>query len=81
MGSRPIFSQHTFDHMRRLIYKIKDRAIKRNDGDTSAEAELLNAVLLLFVEGLIEEGSIIVEDGRAQVGSRIERKKTKSSIS
>ncbi|MGB2633096.1 MAG: hypothetical protein WAM58_04095 [Candidatus Acidiferrum sp.] len=56
MGSRPKFNQHTFDHMRRLIYKIKDRAVKRNDPDTSAEAELLNAVLLLFVDGLIEDG-------------------------
>jgi hypothetical protein len=55
------FSQHTFDHMRRLIHKMKDRAVTRDDLDTSGDAELVDALLLRFVEDLIVEGSITCE--------------------
>ena len=59
MAVRPKFSQHTFDHMRRLIHKMKNKAVTRDDEDGSADAELLDALLLRFVENLIIEGSII----------------------
>ena len=62
MAVRPKFSQHTFDHMRRLIHKMKDRAAARDDEYTSGNAELLDALLLRFVEDLIVEGSIIAQD-------------------
>jgi hypothetical protein len=52
---RPMLSQQRFDHMRRLINKIKDRA---DDLDTRGDADLLDALLLYFVEDFIEEGSI-----------------------
>jgi hypothetical protein len=57
---RPKFSQHRFDHMRSLIHKIRDRALTRNDFDTQLNAELLDALLLVFVEDLILDGSINV---------------------
>ncbi len=58
MTVRPKFSQHTFDHMRRLIQTVKDRAETQHDVATSLDAELLDALLLRFVEDLIVEGSI-----------------------
>ena len=58
MAVRPKFSQHTFDHMRRLIRKMKNRALTRDDAETSGDAELLDALLLRFVEGLIAEDII-----------------------
>jgi hypothetical protein len=58
MAVRPKFSQHTFDHMRRLIYKMKDQAVTRHDENGSSDVELLDALLLRFVEDLIVEGSI-----------------------
>jgi hypothetical protein len=64
MAVRPKFSQHTFDHMRSLIRKVKDRALAQNDLNAEAEAELLNALVLLFVEPLIVEDSIIVEESK-----------------
>lgn len=66
MAVRPRFSQHTFDHMRRLIHKMKDKAALRNDADTSGDAELLDALLLRFVEDLIFDGSIFAEAGKVQ---------------
>jgi hypothetical protein len=61
MAVRPKFNQHTFDHMRRLIQKVKDRAVTRDDANTTGDAELLDALLLRFVEDLIVEGSITCE--------------------
>jgi hypothetical protein len=61
MAVRPKLNQHTFDHMRRLIQKVKDRAVTRDDADTTGDAELLDALLLRFVEDLIVEGSITCE--------------------
>jgi hypothetical protein len=58
MTVRPKSSQQTFDHMRRLIHEIKNRAVARDDTDTSGDAELLEALLLRFVEDLIVEDSI-----------------------
>lgn len=58
MVASPKFSQHTFDHMRRLIHKVRDRALTQHDLDTHADAELLDALLLRFVEDLIVQGSI-----------------------
>jgi len=58
MAAHPKFNQHTFDHMRRLIQKMKDKAVTRDDEDTSGDAELLDPLLLRFVEDLIVEGSI-----------------------
>jgi hypothetical protein len=57
---KPKFSQRTFDHMRRLIHKVKNRASTQNDSDTYGDADLLDALLLVFVEDLIMEGSITV---------------------
>lgn len=34
--AKPKFSQHTFDHMRRLIHKVKQKAVDQNDADTGA---------------------------------------------
>ena len=62
MAVRPKFNQHTFDHMRRLIHKVKDKAMARDDAEMSGDAQLLDALLLRFVEDLIVEGSIIVQD-------------------
>ena len=63
---KPKFSQHTFDHMRRLIHKVRQKAETRNDSESRAEADLLDALLLRFVEDLIMEGSITLpaEPGR-----------------
>jgi hypothetical protein len=58
MAIRPKFSRHMFNHMRRLIHKVKHRAVTRDDLDTTGDAELLDALLLRFVEHLIVEGSI-----------------------
>jgi hypothetical protein len=58
---RPKFSQHTFDHMRRLIQTVKDRAETQHDVATSLDAELLDALLLRFVEDLIADDTIIVQ--------------------
>ena len=55
---KPKFSQQTFDHMRRLIHRV--RALTQNDSDTYGDADLLDALLLRFVEDLIMEGSITV---------------------
>ena len=57
---KPKFSQQTFDHMRRLIHEVKNRATTQNDSETYADADLLDALLLRFVEDLIMEGSIMV---------------------
>jgi hypothetical protein len=62
MTVRPEFSQHTFDHMRRLIQTVIDRAETQHDVATSLDAELFDALLLRFVEDLIVEGSITVQD-------------------
>jgi hypothetical protein len=48
--------------MRRLIQTVKDRAETQHDAATSLDAELLDALLLRFVEDLIAEGSITVQD-------------------
>ena len=64
MAARRKSSQHRFDHMRQLIRKIKDRALIQNDLQTCANAELLNALLSLFVEPLIVEDSIIVQESK-----------------
>ena len=61
------FSQHTFDHMRRLIHEMKNRASTQNDSDTLADADLLDALLLRFVEDLIMEGSINVASSKGPV--------------
>jgi hypothetical protein len=59
MAVHPKFSHHTFDHMRRLIHKMKNKAVAGHDEDMSGDAELLDALLLRFVEGLIVAGSIV----------------------
>ena len=56
----PKFSQQTFDHMRRLNHKVKQKAVNHNDSDAWGDADLLDALLLRFVEDLIMEGSIVV---------------------
>ena len=58
--AKPRFSQQRFDHMRRLIDKIKQRAHTRNDSEMLAEAELLDALLVNSVEDQIMDGSINV---------------------
>jgi hypothetical protein len=55
---KPKLRQHTFDHMRNLIHKMKDRAVAQHDLNTEGDADLLDALLLRFVEDFIEEGSI-----------------------
>jgi hypothetical protein len=62
MAVRPTFSRQTFDHMRRLIDKVKGRALIQQDLNTHGDVDLLDALLLRFVEDLIVEGSIIVQD-------------------
>jgi len=62
MAVRPKFSQQTFNHMRRLIQTVKDRAATQHDVATSLDAELLDALPLRFVEDLIVEGSIVAQD-------------------
>jgi hypothetical protein len=62
MAFHPKFSQQTFNHMRRLIQTVKDRAETQLDVATGLDAELLDALLLRFVEDLIAEGSITVQD-------------------
>ena len=64
MAARPKFSQQRFDHMRSLIRKVKDRALAQHDQNAEAEAELLNALLLMFVEPLILKDSIIVQESK-----------------
>ena len=64
VAARPKFSQQRFDHMRSLIRRVKDRALAQNDLKAEAEAELLNALLLLFVEPLILNYSIIVQESK-----------------
>jgi hypothetical protein len=64
MVAHPKFSQQRFDHMRSLIRKVKDRALVQHDPKAEAEAELLNALLLMFVEPLIVEDSIIVQESK-----------------
>ncbi len=44
MTVRPKFNQHSFDHMRRLIQTVKDRAETQHDAATSLDAELLDAL-------------------------------------
>jgi hypothetical protein len=66
MAVPPRFSQHTFNHMRNLIRKINDRAVNQDDADTSIEAKLLDSLLLLFVEDLILDDTIIVQDVKVQ---------------
>jgi hypothetical protein len=61
MAVRAKFSQQTFNHMRRLIQTVKDRAETQHDVATCLDAELLDALLLRFVEDLIVEGSIVAE--------------------
>lgn len=73
MTVRLKFSQHTFDHMRRLIQTVKDRAETQHDVATSLDAELLDALLLRFVEGLIAEGSITVQDVKVYVEGNLSR--------
>ena len=51
----------TFDCVRRLIHKLRDGPLSHNDLDAYVDAELLNALLLLFVEPLIVEDSITVQ--------------------
>jgi hypothetical protein len=46
--------------MRSLIHKIKDRALTQGDVDTEPNMELLDTLLLNFVEDLILNGSINV---------------------
>ena len=65
--TKPKFSQQTFDHMRRLIHELKNRASTQNDSDTLADADLLDALLLRFVEDLIMEGSINVASSKGPV--------------
>ena len=62
MTVRLKFSQQTFNHMRRLIQTVKDRAETQHEVATSLDAELLDALLLRFVEDLIVEGSTTVQD-------------------
>ncbi len=57
---KPKFSQQTFDHMRRLIHKAQDRVLAQKDSATYGDLDLLDALLLRFVEDLIIEGSITV---------------------
>ena len=65
MAVQPKLSQKRFDHMRRLIRSIKQRAAIRNDVNASCEAELLDALLVLFVEDLIAEEKIVVRSAQA----------------
>ena len=44
---KPKFSQQTFDHMRRLIHRVKNRALTQNDSDTYGDADLLDALLAI----------------------------------
>ena len=48
----------------RVIRKVKDRALAQHDQNAEAEAELLNALLLMFVEPLILKDSIIVQESK-----------------
>lgn len=57
---KPKLSQQTFDHLRHLIEEIKQTAETQKDAAISAKVELLDALLLRFVEGFIMEGSITV---------------------
>ena len=60
MTVRPKFNQHSFDHMRRLIQTVKDRAETQHDAATSLDAELLDALLLRFLEDLITVHDVTV---------------------
>jgi len=60
MSTKPQFSQHTFDCMRRVINQIKQRAVKQNDSETLGDVELVDALLLRFVEDLIMADVITV---------------------
>ena len=64
MKVQPKFSQQRFDHMRHLIHSVKERAAVRNDVAASCEAELLDVVLLLFVEDLIGQDKIVVRSAQ-----------------
>jgi hypothetical protein len=58
--AKPKLSQQTFDHMRHLIQEIQQTAETQKDAAIQAKMELLDALLLRFVEDLIMEGSITV---------------------
>ena len=57
---KPKLSQQTFDHLRRLIEEIKQTAETQRDAAIQAKIELLDALLLRFVEDFIGDGSIAV---------------------
>ena len=61
MATSPKLRQHTFDHLQHLIRKIKHSALIRNDAATSGDADLLDALLVQFVEEYVLNGSICIE--------------------
>ena len=60
-------SQQRFDHMRSLIRKLEDSPVTRGDLAASGDSKLLGALLSIFVEDLILDGSITVRDTRPLV--------------
>lgn len=80
MATRPRLRQHTFDHLRHLIHKIKDRAVTRQDAEISNDADLLDALLVLFVEEFILEGSINVKERKVRFGEQATRVPTQSEF-
>ena len=52
------FSQQKFDHMRSLIQKVKDRASSQHDLHTVNGCEMLDSLVVLFVEELLMDGRI-----------------------
>ena len=64
MPARPKSSQRTFDHMRNLIRKLKESAMTRGDLNASGDAELLGALLSIFVEDLTSKARFAVRDAK-----------------
>jgi len=58
--AKPKLSQQTFDHMRRLMQEIRQTAETQKDAAISAKIDLLDALLLRFVEDFISEDLITV---------------------
>ena len=57
---KPKLNQQTFDHMRRLMQEIKQTAESHRDAAIQAKIDLLDALLLRFVEDFISEDLITI---------------------
>lgn len=59
--------------MRCLIHSVKQKGCNPKRVDASFEAELLDAVLVLFVEALIAQEKIVVRNAQATICEALAR--------